>query len=91
MSIKKYDIDLQLHMAVKTSAILQGEINCKIDELVKKTKKLQEKENEVENTDYLIELISENVGELRELFAQRKNLRNQITKLEKIEIDLLQK
>jgi hypothetical protein len=91
MSTKKYYVDLQLHMAVKTLAILQGEINSKIDELVKKTNKLQEKENDVEDTDYLIELISENIGDLREFCAQRNNLRNQIKKLEKTEIDLLQK
>jgi len=29
--MKKDAVDMQLHMAVKALAILQGEINCKLD------------------------------------------------------------
>jgi len=44
MSTKKDAIDMQLHMAVKASTILQGEINCNLNELVKKAKLIQKKE-----------------------------------------------
>ena len=46
MSMKEDAVDMQLHMAVKALAILQGEINCTLDQLVKKAKLLQEKEEE---------------------------------------------
>ena len=55
MSMEKSTIDLQLHMAVKSLAIFQGEINCKIDELIKKTKILQEKEEEGEKNRLFFE------------------------------------
>jgi hypothetical protein len=87
MSLKKITIDLQLHMAVKSLAIFQGEINCKIDELIKKMKILQEKEEEGEETDYLLKMVSDNLYELQELFDHRNTLRTQIDELEKTEIE----
>ena len=87
--MKKYAVDMQLHMAVKALATLQGEINCKIDELVKKAKLLQEKEEEWEETNYFLEMISVNLTELVDLFNQRKNLRNQIENLKRNEKDLM--
>jgi hypothetical protein len=87
MSMKKYAVDMQLHMAVKTLATLQGEINCKLDELTKKAKLLQEKEEEREEPKHLLEMISDNLNDLKALFEQRKNLRNQIEKLKKKEIE----
>ena len=77
---------MQLHMTVKTLAIIQGEINCKIDEVVKKTILLQEKGEDVK---YLVEMISDNLDELGELFKQRKNMRNQIENMKRTEIDLM--
>ena len=87
--MKKYAVDMQLHMAVKTIAIMQGEINCKLDELIKKAKLLQEKEEEGEEANYLLEMISDNLGELTDLFKQRKNLRYQIENLKRNEKDLM--
>jgi hypothetical protein len=89
MSMKRYAVDMRLHMAVKTLAIMQGEINCKLDELIKKAKLLQEKEEEGEEANYLVEMISDNLGELTDLFKERKNLRNQIENLKRNEKDLL--
>ena len=89
MSTKKYAIDLQLHIEVKVLAIMDGEINCKLDELIKKAKLLQEKEEEGEEANYLLEMISDNLGELTDLFKQRKNLRYQIENLKRNEKDLL--
>jgi len=88
MSMKKYAVDMQLHMTVKTLATLQGEINCKLDELIKKAKSLQEKEEEGEEANHLLGMISDNLNELEELFERRKNLRNQIENLKRTEIDL---
>jgi DNA repair exonuclease SbcCD ATPase subunit len=88
MSMKKYAVDMQLHMTVKTLATLQGEINCKLDELTKKAKLLQEKEEEGEEANHLLEMISDNLNDLKALFEQRKNLRNQIENLKRKEIDL---
>ena len=87
--MKKSTIDLQLHAAVKSLAICQGEINCKIDELIKKAKVLKEKEEKNEKTDYLLEMISDNLNELQELVNQRNNLSKQIEKLEQKEIALM--
>jgi hypothetical protein len=87
--MKKDAVDMQLHMAVKALAIMQGEINCKLDELIKKAKLLQEKEKEGEEANYLLEMISDNLNELVDLFKQRNNLRNQIENLKKIERDLM--
>jgi hypothetical protein len=74
-------VDLQLHMTVKSLAIIQGEINCKLRELVKKTELMTEKEEEGEESNYLLELILDDLTELTELFKQRKSLQNQIEKL----------
>lgn len=87
--MKKYAIDIQLHMAVKAIAILQEEINCKLDEIIKKAKLVQEKENEGKEVNYLLEMISGNLNEPVDLFKQRTNLRNQIENLKKIEMDLM--
>jgi len=87
--MKKYAVDMQLHMAVKALAILQGEINCKLDELIKKAKLLQEKEEEGKGADYLLEMISDNLNELVDLFEQRNNLHNQIENLKTNEKDLM--
>ena len=87
--MKKYAVDMQLHMAVKTLAIMQGEINCKLDELIKKAKLLQETEKEGEDANYLLEMISDNLSELTDLFKQRKNLRYQIENLKRNEKDLM--
>jgi len=88
MSMKKYAVDMQLHMTVKTLATLKGEINCKLDELIKKSQIAQEKEEEGEEVNYFLEMISDNSNDLKALFEQRKNLRNQIENLKRIEIDL---
>jgi hypothetical protein len=87
--MKKYAVDMQLHMAVKSLAIMQGEINCKLDELSKKAKLLQEKEEEGEEANYLLEMLFDNLNELLELFKQRNNLRNQIENLKRNEKDLM--
>ena len=88
--MKKYAVDMQLHMAVKTIAIMQGEINCKLDELIKKAKLLQETEKEGEDANYLLKMISDNLNELVDLFKQRRNLHNQIENLKRNEKDLLE-
>lgn len=80
---------MQLHMAVKTIAIQQGEINCNLEELIKKTKLLQEKEEEGEEANHLLEMISDNLNKLNELFEQRKKLLNQIENLKRIQSDLM--
>ena len=80
-------IDIKLHMAVKTLAIIQGEINCKLDELIKKAKLLQEKEGEGAN--YLLKMLSDNLNELVDLCEQRNNLQHQIENLKTNEKDLI--
>jgi hypothetical protein len=85
--MKKDVVDLQLHMAVKTMAILQREINCNLEEIITKATLLQEKE-EKEN-HLLLEIISDNLNKLNELFEQRKKLRNQIENFEKSLMDLI--
>jgi hypothetical protein len=87
--MKKYAVDMQLHMAVKALAVMQGEINCKVDELIKKTILLQEKEKEGKEANYLLEMISDNLNELGDLFKQRNNLRNQIENLKINERDIM--
>jgi hypothetical protein len=74
-------VDLQLHMAVKSLAVIQGEINCKLKELVKKTELITEKEEKGEESNSLLEMILDDLNELTELFNHRKSLRNQIEKL----------
>jgi uncharacterized protein YlxW (UPF0749 family) len=92
MSTKKNAGDLRLHMAVKTMAILQGEINCNLEEIITKAKLLQKKEEEGEKENHLLlEMISDNLNKLTELFEQRKKLQNQIKNLEKILMDLFKK
>ena len=89
MSMKKDDIDMQLHMAVKTLAILQGEIGCNLKEVIKKAKLLLEKIEEGEEANYLLEMISDNQNELNELFERKKNLLKQIENLERTQKDLI--
>jgi len=91
MSTKNDSVDLKLHMTVKSLAVLQGKIICILNELVKKAELLREKEEEGETADHLLGLISDNLNELLELFEQRKDLRNRIEKLEKIEKDQIKR
>ena len=90
MSMKKDAIDMQLHMAVKALAILQGEIVCNLKEVIKKAKLLLEKE-EGEEAKYLLEMISDNLNELKELFERKKNLLKQIKNLERTQNDLIRR
>jgi hypothetical protein len=60
-----------------------------LKELVKKAKLLHEKEEEGEEANHLLGMISDNLGELFELFERRKNLRNQIENLKRVERDLI--
>ena len=87
MSTKNDSVDLKLHMTVKTLAILQGKIICILNELVKKAKLLREKEEEGEEADHLLGMISDNLNELLDLFEQRKDLRNRIENLKRIKKD----
>ena len=91
MSTKNDSVDLKLHMTVKTLAILQGKIICILNELVKKAKLLREKEEEGEEANHLLGMISDNLNELLELFEQRKDLRNRIENLKKIEKDQIKR
>ena len=72
MSLKISNIDLQLHMTVKSLAVFQDEINCKIDELLETVKRLQEKEQEGEKADYLLETISEIFGRVASVVQSKK-------------------
>ena len=91
MSTKNDSVDLKLHMTVKTLAILQGKIICILNELVKKAKLLREKEEEGEEADHLLGMISDNLNELLYLFEQRKDLRNRIENLKRIEKDQIKR
>jgi len=91
MSKKNDSVDLKLHMTVKTLAILQGKIICILNELVKKAKLLREKEEAGEEANHLLGMISDNLNELLELFEQRKDLRNRIENLKKIEKDQIKR
>ena len=91
MSTKNDSVDLKLHMTVKTLAILQGKIICILNELVKKAKLLREKEEEGEEAKHLLGMISDNLNELLELFEQRKDLRNRIENLKRIEKDQIKR
>jgi hypothetical protein len=91
MSTKNDSVDLKLHMTVKTLAVLQGKIICILNELVKKAELLREKEEEGENANHLLGMMSDNLNELLELFEQKKDLRNRIEKLEKIEKDQIKR
>lgn len=89
MSMKKDAVDMQLHMAVKALAVLQGDIVCNLKELIKKAKLLLEKEEGGEEADHLLEMISDNLNELDELFERKKNLLKQIENLERTQKDLI--
>ena len=91
MSTKNDSVDLKLHMTVKTLAILQGKIICILNELVKKAKLLREKEEEGEEVNHLLGMISDNLNELLDLFEQRKDLRNRIENLKRIEKDQIKR
>jgi len=91
MSTKNDSVDLKLHMTVKTLAILQGKIICILNELVKKAKLLREKEEEGEEANHLLGMISDNLNELLDLFEQRKDLRNRIENLKRIEKDQIKR
>ena len=91
MSTKNDSVDLKLHMTVKTLAVLQGKIICILNELIKKAELLREKEEEGENANHLLGMMSDNLNELLELFEQKKDLRNRIEKLEKIEKDQIKR
>ncbi|UCD27156.1 MAG: hypothetical protein JSV75_03325 [Candidatus Bathyarchaeota archaeon] len=85
MSTKKETVDLELHITAKNLAILQGKITCVLNELIKKAKLLHLKEEEGEEANHLLGMISDNLNELFKLFEQRKDLRNQIENLKRIE------
>jgi hypothetical protein len=87
MSTKNDSVDLKLHMTVKSLAVLQGKIICILNELVKKANLLREKEEEGEEANHLLGMISDNLNELLELFEQRKDLRNRIENLKQVEKD----
>ena len=87
MSTEKDTVDLELHMTAKNLAILQGKIACNLKELIKKSKLLYEKEEEGEETNHFLGMISDNLNELFKLFEHRKELRNQIENLKRIEKD----
>ena len=89
MSMKKDAIDMQLHMAVKILAILQGEIVCNLKELIKKAELLLEKEEEGEEANHLLEMISDNLIDLNELFERKKHLLKQIKNLERMQNEFI--
>jgi hypothetical protein len=91
MSTKNDSVDLRLHMTVKSLAVLQGKIICILNELVKKANLLREKEEAGEEADHLLGMISDNLNELLELFEQRKDLRNKIENLKRIEKDRIKR
>lgn len=72
MPIKKDAVDMQLHMAAKALVILQGEINCTLDQLIKKARLLQEKEEEGKEANHLLEMISDNLNEVVDLVGEEK-------------------
>ncbi|KON31434.1 hypothetical protein AC477_04155 [miscellaneous Crenarchaeota group-1 archaeon SG8-32-1] len=82
-------VDMQLHMAVKELAVLQGEINCTLKELVKKAELLRENEEMGQDADYLLGMISVNFNELTQLFEQKKNLARKVEDLRQTETVLL--
>jgi hypothetical protein len=81
LSNKIQAVDMRLHMTVKSLAVIQGEINCKLREVVKKAELMTENEAEGEEAGYLLEMIFDDLDELTELFKQRKTLRKQIENL----------
>jgi hypothetical protein len=91
MSTKNDSVDLKLHMTVKSLAVLRGKIICILNELVKKTELLREKEEEGEDANHLLEMMSDNLNELLELFEQKKDLRKRIANLKNIEKDQIKR
>ncbi|GEM_PF-7047078 len=85
MSKKNDSVDLKLHMTVKSLAVLRGKIICILNELVKKAELLREKEEEGEDANHLLEMMSDNLNELLELFEQKKDLRTRIEQLKSVE------
>ena len=85
MSTKNDSVNLTLHMTVKSLAVLRGKIICILNELVKKAELLCEKEEEGEDANHLLEMMSDNLNELLELFEQKKDLRNRIEQLKNVE------
>jgi len=83
------DVDMQLHMAVKEFAVLQGETNCTLKELVKKAELLLENEELGQEADYLLEMISVNFNDLTQLFKQKKSLARKVEDLRQTETRLL--
>jgi hypothetical protein len=75
-------------MTVKTLAVLQGEILCKLKEIIKKSELLHEKEELGEEANYLLKMISENLDELIELFKHKKILLNKVKNLRQTETGL---
>ena len=88
MSNEIENVDLQLHMTVKTMAVLQGEILCNLKELITKVELLHEKEELGEEANYLLKMISENLNELIELFKRKEILSNKVKNLKQTEIGL---
>jgi membrane-bound ClpP family serine protease len=91
MSTKNDSVDLKLHMTVKSLAVLRGKIICILNELVKKAELLREKEEEGEDANHLLEMMSDNLNELLELFEQKKDLRNRIEQLKDVEKDQIKR
>ena len=91
MSTKNDSVDLKLHMTVKSLAVMQEKIICILNELVKKANLLREKEEEGEEANHLLGMISDNLNELLELFEQRKDLRNRIENLKQVEKDQIKR
>ena len=89
MSNELEAVDMQLHMAVKALAVLQGEITCNLREIIKKAELLREKEEAGEAANYLLEMISDNLNELVDLFERRKNLAHQVEDLKRTETGLI--
>ena len=82
-------VDMQLHMAVKELAVIQGEINCTLKELVNTAELLRENEELGQEANYLLEMISVNFNELIELFKRKKNLARKVEDLRQTETGLL--
>ena len=89
MSTEIEAVDMQLHMAVKALAVLQGEITCNLREIIKKAALLREKEEAGEEANHLLGMISENLNELIELFDRKKNLTRQVEDLKRTESGLI--
>ncbi|MCW4034877.1 MAG: hypothetical protein NWF03_05885 [Candidatus Bathyarchaeota archaeon] len=89
MQNKIQAVDVQLHMAVKALAVLQGEITCNLRGLIKTAEILHKKEEAGEEANHLLEMISDYLTELNELFERRKNLSAQIESLKKTEVGLI--